>query len=227
MSISLIAAPAVEPVTLSDAKLQIGLSPMEDTDQVRSRQLAKQLRRWITTARVDCENRTKRVFITQTWLQQWDSWPRRGEIYAHLGYPKIELAKPPFQTLQTFTYVDTEGNLQNMIAPSLPEGQTQPGSNNPANFTAAPYGCQIDPGSETQVCQIAPPWAQPFPPIRLIPNNVAAQFVCGYGDTGDDVPAAITQAILFLVDSYYDPTKYKNVDALVDNLLGPYVNRIS
>jgi uncharacterized phiE125 gp8 family phage protein len=227
MSITLITGPVVEPVTLSDAKLQLGLSPMEDTDQVKERQLSRLLRRHIKTARMECEKRTGSVFITQTWLQQWDSWPRREEIYAYRGYPEIVLAKPPFQSLQYFTYVDTAGNLQNMIAPNLPDGQRQPGSNNPLNFTAAVWGCQIDPQAEEQPCRIAPPWAQPFPPIRMIPNNIAAQSVCGYGDTGDTVPASITQAILFLVHSYYDPSVFKDIDGLVENLLSGYVNRIS
>ena len=194
MSTILITAPAVEPVTLFDAKLQCGLSPIEDTDHVKSDMVSRQLRRFITTARQECENRTRRAFITQTWKWQLDGWEH-----------PFFLPKPPFQAIVTFNYIDTSGATQD------------------ANV----YGYQLDPGSDTQPARLAPLYAQPWPPLRRVQNNVSIVFRCGYGATGATVPPVITQAILFLVHSYYDPTAYKNVDALVDGLLSPYVNRIS
>jgi hypothetical protein len=185
MSISLITGPAIEPVTLADMKLQCGLPPSDDADHVKAQMVAQQLRRYIRGARALCENFTRRVFLTQTWMLQLDNWPRHELKYGWKGYPEIFLPKPPFQSLQFFTYVDTQGNLQNMIAPST--GFTEPGSDNPLNFTAPAYTCQVDPGSETQVARLTPPWAQPFPPIRMIPNNVAVTFKCGYGG-----PVAVT-----------------------------------
>jgi hypothetical protein len=227
VSIALITPPTLEPVTTADLKLQLGLSPLEDTDHIKARQLGQRLRRHIRTARRECEKRTRRVFITQTWQLQLDGWPRIGEMYAHRLAHSILLPKPPFQSLVSFTYTDTDGNLQNIIDPVLGSGQTQPGSTIATNYTAALWTCQIDPGSETQPAKLYAPFATPWPPVRLIPDNITIQFVCGYGDTGASVPDEITQAILFLAHSYYDPSAFKDVDKLVDSLLAGYINLVA
>lgn len=205
MSIALVTKPAVEPITLSDLKLQVGLSPNEDSDHVKESMTARLLRRYIKSARAECEKRTRRVFITQTWRLQLDGWPRIYREYGGFRYPVLVLPKPPYQSIVSFNYIDTSGTSQDM----------------------AVYTYQTDAGSETQPGKLYPPYAQPWPPLRLIPNNVTVEFVCGYGDDGDSVPAEIQQAILFLAHSYYDPTAFKDVDKLVDNLLDGYVNRIA
>jgi hypothetical protein len=228
MSISLIAASAVEPVTLADLKLQCGLSPVEDADRVKELATATLLRRYIRGARQLCENYTRRVFITQTWLLQLDNWPHNKMEYNRHGYPQILLPKPPFQKIQFFTYVDVAGNLQNIVTPSMPGGQDQPGSTDPNNFTAPVYTCQIDSGSETQSARLTPPWAQPWPPIRMIPNNVAVQFVCGYGGTGAAVPELILDAILLAGQFLYDGNPLTStLPPIVTQMLDPYVNRVS
>ena len=205
MAIVLITGPVAEPVSLSDLKLQIGLSPFEDTDKIKAEMTAKLLRRHIAVARADCENRTRRVFLRQTWKLLLDGWPRQRQIYDGAGYPSIVLPKQPFGAVSEFAYVAPDGTTQNM----------------------SDYGYQVDPGSETQPARLTPPYAQPWPPLRLIPNNVHVTFTCGYGDDGSFMPTPITQAVLFLAHSYYDPAAFKDVDGLVDNLLSPYVNRIS
>lgn len=196
MSLSLVTAPAVEPVTLADAKLQLGLSPYEDTDHIRSEQLAAKLRRYITAARAMCEDYTRRALITQVWVQRMDGWRN-----------PILLPKPPFQGIVGFTYVDTSGATQD----------------------ASVYTYQLDHGSETQPARIAPPWATPWPPLRLVQNSVAITFRCGYGDTGASVPPQITQAILFLVEWMYNTGG--SVDTamprIVTSLLDPYRNLVS
>lgn len=159
MPIVLITPPAVEPVTLADLKSQLGLSPVQDTDHVQSAMMATRLRRLIAVARAECENITRRVFVTQTWKLLLDSWPHRDNRYSEHWYRSIVLPKPPFQSVSTFTYTDTQGIAQDMFV----------------------YGFQVDPGSETQPARLTSPWAQPWPPIRMIPNNVQVQFKCGYG----------------------------------------------
>ena len=207
MAVVLITPPAVEPVSLSDLKLQIGLSPVDDSDHVRGAMLSQQLRRFITTARVECENRTRRVFITQTWQLLLDGWPWPGIEYDSTGYPSIVLPKQPFQSVGSFNYVDTQGNTQNM----------------------ATYGYQLDPGSETQPARLTPPYAMPWPPVRLIPNNVTVTFTCGYGATGASVPAAITLAILFLAQFYFENGGAANAvePVIINELLKPYRNYVS
>jgi uncharacterized phiE125 gp8 family phage protein len=213
----LITPPAVEPVSLYQLKLQCGLSPVEDQDHIKEKQVRDQLRPFITIARTECENRTRRVFITQTWLWKLDGFPCPNRHYAeHWERHGLKLPKQPFQSLGSVQYVDTTGALQTLAQ------DTDYG-----NGALPQYSFQLDPGSDHQPARIAPSWLVPWPPTRYVQSNVLIQFTAGYGDTGASVPAPITQAILFLAHSYYDPTAYKNVDALVDSLLNPYVNRIS
>src|ERR1700733_753476 len=182
MPINLIAGPTVEPVTLADLKIQCGLSPIEDTDHVRELANAQQLRRFIRGARTMCENTPRRAFLTQTWGFTFNRWPRPGERYAHhLRQHAFWLPKPPFQSLLSFTYTDWAENLQNIIAPVLVPPATQPGSNIPTNFTDAPWGLSLSPGSETQSALIEPPWPLVWPPDLPILNSIALTFKCGYG----------------------------------------------
>lgn len=167
MPIVLITPPAIEPVTLADLKLQCGLSPVEDTDHVKEQMVAQQLRRYIRGARAMCENFTRRVFVTQTWQLLLDGWPHIDRQYHQPGQFSIVVPKPPFQSLSSFTYVDTQGVVQDM----------------------AGWGFQTDPGGETQPARLTPPYLMPWPPIRQIPNNVAVTFKCGYGG-----PVTVTTA---------------------------------
>lgn len=159
MATVLITPPTAEPVTLADLKSQMGLSPTQDTDHVQSDLLSKRLRRAIRGARAECESMTSRVFMTQTWKVLLDTWPHKDPRYDEHWYRSIVLPVPPFQSVSTFTYTDTQGITQDMFV----------------------YGFQVDPGSETQPARLTSPFAQPWPPIRMVPNNVQVQFKCGYG----------------------------------------------
>jgi hypothetical protein len=169
--IVLITPPPIEPITLSDAKLQLGFGPVEDSDRLASQILADKLRAFISAARHACENYTRRVFVTQTWLLRRDSFPGHAFRYQWNGYPQIDLPKPPFQSIQFFQYVDVSGALQTLtqdttygVNPQFPQ-----------------YGYQLDPGSETQAARLIPPFARPWPPTRMVPGNVVIQFRAGYG----------------------------------------------
>lgn len=59
----------------------------------------------ITTARLTCEDFTKRKLITQTWKQYFDHWPRRDTI---------ELFLPPVQSITGVEYTDTNGTTQTL-----------------------------------------------------------------------------------------------------------------
>lgn len=206
MALVLITPPAIEPVTLADLKLQCGLPPGDDSDHLKTEMVHKQLRRSIRLGRTVCENYTRRVFITQTWKALLDGWPGISTEYVRGGYPSIVLPKPPFQSIVSFNYVDVAGVTQDMTV----------------------YGFQIDPGSETQPARLTPPYAQPWPPIRRIPNNVLVTFKCGYGDAGSSVPEPIVDAILLAGQFFYDgnPLTAK-LPQIVTDLLDPYRNLVS
>jgi uncharacterized phiE125 gp8 family phage protein len=160
MAVVLIQGPAMEPVTLAEAKSQCGYSPLQDADHVQGDLLSERLRRLIRVARAKCENDTRRVFITQTYRVLLDGWPELSEMYADgRWYPTLKLPTPPFQSVTSFFYTDTQGNQQDM----------------------ATYGYRVDPGSETQVARLTPPYAAPWPPLRMVMNNVQVTMKCGYG----------------------------------------------
>lgn len=202
----LITPPAAEPVTLADLKLQCGLSPVEDTDHVKELANAQQLRRFIRGARTMCENTTRRAFLTQTWKMLLDGWPRIDGHYQNHGHHPVLLPKQPFQSLVAFTYVDTQGITQLM----------------------SDWGYQLDPGSDSQPARLNPPWLMPWPPTRLIPNNISITFICGYGDTGASVPEPIRDAILLLAQYFRDGYPMENKPpTIVADMLSPYMNRVS
>lgn len=218
MSLVLITGPTVEPVTLAEAKLQCALPPDDDGNHVKSVQVATRLRRAIRTARVSCENYTRRAFLTQTWQLNLDGWPYKDSRYQHRNYEfaglgpegrlaEIHVPKPPFQSIVSFTYVDVQGTTQ----------------------TVASWGTfQTDPGSETQPARLLPPYLLPWPPTRLIANAIQLQFVAGYGDTGATVPQNINDAILLLAQYVYDGNPLeKDPPKFVRDLLDPYRNLVA
>src|SRR5829696_8666709 len=71
MSAILLTRPAVEPVTLADAKAYLRVEHSDD-DAVISALIAG--------ARSHIEAQTRRALITQTWRFVRDAWPRDGRI---------------------------------------------------------------------------------------------------------------------------------------------------
>lgn len=104
-----ISQPAVEPVSLAQAKLQCRI----DDDITQDDAL---LTGMITAARIVCENYIKRAFITQTWLHNLDDFPF-WRNWTTVGNP-VTLMKPPVQSVVSLVYLDQAGN-SNTFDPSL------------------------------------------------------------------------------------------------------------
>lgn len=219
----LIKPPALEPVTLSLLKSHAKVYTTADDSYISTI--------IIPMARQAVEDELNRVLITQTWRLKRDGFPGFDPKYETQGYPTIVMPKPPFQEINSFTYVDVAG-LTQTLEECLPDGTTPNGQ-----F----YGYQLDPGSETQPARLIPPWARPWPPSRRLPMSVQVEFVCGYGPSADSPPVWISGAIppVFIQAILMQGSHlYYNRDAVVDNggkeltrgvssLLSPYVNRIA
>lgn len=218
MALIPISAPAVEPVTVADLKLQCGLPPDDDSDHVKSYQVNTRFRKAIRVARRVCENYTRRAFITQTWQMVFDQWPfvdsrymHRPDQYGSLG-PWGKLAffyvpKPPLQSITTFTYTDTGGVTQ----------------------TVSSWGqYQLDPGGETAPARLCAPVYMLWPPLYPALNAVQLEFIAGYGDAGANVPDEITDAILLQAQYIYDGYRLeKDPPADVRRNLDPYRNLVA
>lgn len=179
----LIAGPGSEPVTLAEAKLQLGFGPMQDSDRAASQILNDKLRGFIAAARRECESYTRRVFITQRWVLRLMGFPGKDWRYNWNGYPAIPLPKPPLQSIDWVKYVDTFGAVQ-----TLPLDTTY-GNNAPQ------YGYQLFRGNESEPASIYSSWARPWPPTRMVPSNVMIQFRCGYGQPITATVAASSKAL--------------------------------
>ncbi len=204
MSLTLIAAPALEPVTLNEMKLQCGFGPMEDTDQLREETLAEQLRDAIATARQDCENITSRALITQTWQLTLDQFPFQGSDYQVRHGHDIELPFPKFDALTAFTYLDTAGVQQDMLV-------------------SASWGYQLVSGGDTRTARLRPPVGRGWPPTQWwTADAVAITFTCGYGSAAAFVPKPIRNAIKIQAKWLFEGAVGPKPTAIA-NLLSDYI----
>lgn len=89
--LTLVTAPAKEPITLAEAKSHLRVEHTEDDQYIET---------LISVARQWAEGFTRRAFVTQTWDLVLDDFP-------HV----IEVPLPPLQsvTAASFTHIDTDG----------------------------------------------------------------------------------------------------------------------
>lgn len=161
-SITLVTPPACEPISLADAKSYLRVDGTADDNDIAG---------MIVSARRTVESITRRALIRQEWLVKRDGFPGFHPLYASHGYPAILLPKPPLLAIVSFQYVDTSGNLQTL------DLQTDYGRS-----TELFYGYELGMGSETQPARLTPPYARPWPPARMVQENVLIDFWAGYCD---------------------------------------------
>lgn len=95
MGLKLVTPPASEPITLAEAKLQLGVTGSTQDDAIT---LA------ITAARTDIENRTNLALITQTWDQTLDEFPTDCD-----SLDRILLRRYPVISITGLFYYDADG----------------------------------------------------------------------------------------------------------------------
>lgn len=99
MSYQITVQPATEPITTAEAKTHLRVDFSDDDTYIDT---------LITTARKYCEQYCNRVFITQTWRQNEDSWNN-----------PIELAVNPVISLTSLKYYDTNDAQQTLTDSSV------------------------------------------------------------------------------------------------------------
>jgi uncharacterized phiE125 gp8 family phage protein len=97
MGLTPLVAPAVEPVTLAESKLQCRQDGSADDTLITA---------LIVAARQSAENRTGRALVTQQWRFDLDRFP----------VDTLELPLPPLQSVQSLTYLDGDGVRQTLAA---------------------------------------------------------------------------------------------------------------
>ena len=121
MSLTLITAPAIEPISLDEAKAQCRVDGAADDALITL---------YIQAARYACEELLCSALITQDWAQNIDEFQVAGDI---------KLLKPPVQSIVSVTYIDTAGATQ-VLAPEAYalDRATGPGWLFPADGTEWP-----------------------------------------------------------------------------------------
>ncbi len=90
MSSILLTAPAVEPLTLVEAKAFLRVESNDDDDVIAA---------LIAAARVHVESDTRRALITQSWRLSFDAWPEDG---------RVPVLPAPLQSLSAARVYDSE-----------------------------------------------------------------------------------------------------------------------
>ncbi|MBA7465170.1 hypothetical protein ES707_00332 [subsurface metagenome] len=110
MRLKLKTVPAVEPITLDEAKLHLKVDTADDNALISA---------LITTARQLAERETKRAFITQTW-----------EMFLDYAPPEIEVPKPPLQATGLSIKVIDEAGSEAIVDPTtydIDDSENSPG----------------------------------------------------------------------------------------------------
>lgn len=101
-ALSVITAPASEPVSLAEAKAHLRVDGSDEDDLID---------RLIATAREYCEPIARRSFMPQTLMMSFDGWPVVCDAPTYLV-----LFRPPVQSVSHIKYYDSAGVLQTMTA---------------------------------------------------------------------------------------------------------------
>lgn len=165
--IDLISSPAEEPVSVSEMLTEMGFGDV--TDATLSATLNTQMGAFIAAARANCEDYCRRAFLTQTRLLRLDGWPSIRWRYDWVGYRQVEIPYAPLQSIFSVQYVDASGSVQ-----TLPRDTSYGAS-------SVQYSYQLVRGNDLACGKIQSAWARPWPPVRMVPDNVLVKFRCGYG----------------------------------------------
>lgn len=89
----LLSGPAVEPVTLAEAKLFLRVEHDDDDDLIAA---------LVAGSRIHVESQTRRALITQSWRLTRDAWPQSGRLFV-LPVPLVSLVAARVYTSATAT----------------------------------------------------------------------------------------------------------------------------
>lgn len=123
----------------------------------------------IITARQQAEQRTGRALVTQAWEYTLDEFP----------CDSIDLPNPKLQTVESVTYLDTDGVRQ----------------------TLASTEYQVV--TDELVGRILPAYGKSWPSQREQPGSVAINYTCGYG-AASAVPQGIKAWMLLAIATLYN-----------------------
>ncbi len=200
-------APTVEPISLDEAKRHLRrLDGYEDTT----------IQEYVTAARTLCEEAIGQSFVTQTWEQKLDRWPR---VCADNRRGEIELARGPVQAVSAVTYVATDGSTMTMASSDYIVSTGQNGRVSPRFGVSWPIAqVQADAITVTYLAGYggAAASTDPNASALAVPGTIksAIKIYTGYlmmeRDQNTPMPAAVMNLLSAAHTGQY---MYKNTDA--------------
>ena len=177
--LTLVTAPAAEPVSLAEAKAHMRIDSAADDSLISA---------LITAAREAAEAHTRRALVSQTWRLTLDGFPapplpwwdgvRQAADMPGAG-SVIELPRPPLVSVTSVTTYDD--------------------GDNPTVASAASYF--VD--SDSEPGRVALRSGQTWPAVGRVAGGVEVIFVAGYG-AASAVPQAIRQAMLMYIGHLFE-----------------------
>lgn len=174
-TLKLVTPPAMEPVTLAEAKLHLRVDGTDEDALITS---------LIRSARLLCEQWCGRAFLSQTWDLWLDDFPPGCHQFPRNLYPSggaaaaIELPMPPLASITWIKYTDLEGNLVTLDAGEyLIDDQREPG-------------------------RVLPAYGKAWPAVRRYINAVSVRFVAGVADV-NLIDERVKQAIKLIAGHWY------------------------
>jgi len=184
VGVSLVTGPTFEPVSLEEARTHCRVTQTDEDGLLAG---------YIMAARVFAETNTRTIFAQQTFDCTYDYyWPcnrnlDNGYVYevfnsylTGYGYSRIELPVYPVSSVNSVKYLDSNG-VQQTLDPS----QYLVSLDGPVAFIDPAYGVTWP----TPRCQVA---------------TVTVRVVAGFGTLPSDTPETIRQAMLMMIEHFYD-----------------------
>jgi len=109
MGLTLYAAPAIEPLTLSEIKAHCRVTHADDDTYLLA---------LVSACREYAETITRRSFINSTWRLTLDEWPTARTGNFGSTSEDIVLPRSPVSSVTSITYIDTDRVTQTLAAPT-------------------------------------------------------------------------------------------------------------
>jgi hypothetical protein len=172
--------PAVEPITLAEAKLALRVDHDEENADIT---------RLIVAARELLELRASRTFVITSYSLALAGFPAGGGYFHRgrradpsqwfCGGAPIQLPRPPLVSVQAVRYLDTAG----------------------ASHTLSPSLYRVLPGSPGI---LAPAIGAAWPVTAAAPGALVIEYTAGYGAAAASVPERFRRAVHLCVGAWYE-----------------------
>ena len=171
-------------ITRNQAKAQLRITKDEITEDAFIDDLIPQATRII-------EQMARRQFVTATYIKTLEGFEDDIDVkhpsdlhHRHHDHDQhhdtIILPHPPLKSVESITYIDNDGNEQNVDLNDV----------------------QVDTVSEPG--KIAPAFGKSWPSARRQFNSVVITFKAGYGDDESFIPDEVKRAIKLLISHYFE-----------------------